>query len=506
MFIGADPQDGPAAGGSVETGTRPPKPTPIEYTLDEIPAYCRARKQWVCWRYGLVKNSKGEWRWTKVPYRALEVGRKAASTRRSEWATFEQAVAAYENPIAKYDGIGYCVDHEDGEVLTMTDADHVVTWTDGKPELAPVAQDVIATLASYTEFSVSGTGVHTFTFGKKPEGRCKRGNLEMYDHSRFFTFTGRKLDGTTPTIESRPEQILAVHAKYLQGPEPPRADVPPSAGPVDEGAALTDSEILTRALAAANGEKFTSLFVSGDTSTYGGDDSAADLALCDLLAFWTGKRADQMDRLFRRSGLMREKWDDPRGRSTYGAITIKTAISSTGETYGSRAEFYEKASPRPTISGASATANVVDSDFKHEVAAWPELNPAALTGLAGRIVEEIAPHSEADPVAILIHTLVAIGNLIGPGPHARVERSRHPARLNAVLVGRSSKGRKGMAWSTPEALMRAVDPTWAVTSGLSSLARCSSRAWPAPRRPLQALRALRGWELGPVRRDRPLCG
>jgi hypothetical protein len=101
-------------------------------------------------------------------------------------------------------------------------------------------------------------------------------------------------------------------------------------------------------------------------------------------------------------------------------------------------------------------------------AAWPELNPAALTGLAGHIVDTIAPYSEADPVAILMHTLVSVGNLVGPGPHARVEQDPHPARLFAVAVGRTGKGRKGLSWSTPRALVRSVDATWPIASGLSS--------------------------------------
>jgi hypothetical protein len=102
--------------------------------------------------------------------------------------------------------------------------------------------------------------------------------------------------------------------------------------------------------------------------------------------------------------------------------------------------------------GTGATAADVDALTRRPVPrppAWPQLNPAALTGLAGRIVDTIAPYSEADPVAILMHTLISLGNLVGPGPHARVEKDPHPARLFGVLVGRTGKGRKGLSWSTP---------------------------------------------------------
>jgi hypothetical protein len=101
----------------------------------------------------------------------------------------------------------------------------------------------------------------------------------------------------------------------------------------------------------------------------------------------------------------------------------------------------------------------------------PTLAPEALYGLAGRIVETIDPFTEAAPVATLVHVLTALGNLIGPGPHARVQHDAHPGRLNVALVGRTAKGRKGLAWSTPRYLLGHVDAEWAqrrIKTGLSS--------------------------------------
>jgi hypothetical protein len=103
-------------------------------------------------------------------------------------------------------------------------------------------------------------------------------------------------------------------------------------------------------------------------------------------------------------------------------------------------------------------------------AAWPILPQAALHGFAGRVVETIAPQSEADPAAILYHVLVASAALLGAGPHARVEYTEHPARLSAVIVGQTSKARKGTAFSTVAEVGRSVDPDWRaiVKSGLST--------------------------------------
>jgi hypothetical protein len=102
---------------------------------------------------------------------------------------------------------------------------------------------------------------------------------------------------------------------------------------------------------------------------------------------------------------------------------------------------------------------------------WPVLLPAAIYGLAGDVVRTIEPHSEADPAAILIQVLTAVGNLLGPGLHCSVESTRHALSLYPVLVGESSKARKGTSWGHIARLCARVDPLWArerVTTGLSS--------------------------------------
>jgi len=77
---------------------------------------------------------------------------------------------------------------------------------------------------------------------------------------------------------------------------------------------------------------------------------------------------------------------------------------------------------------------------------WPEPPaPAAYYGLAGEIVGAIAPHTEADPVAVLVQLLVACGALIGRGGWFEVEATRHYANEFAVLVGDSAVSRKGSA-------------------------------------------------------------
>ncbi len=92
-----------------------------------------------------------------------------------------------------------------------------------------------------------------------------------------------------------------------------------------------------------------------------------------------------------------------------------------------------------------------------------QLDQAALYGPAGRVVNSLAPHTEAHPAALLLQFLAALGNLIGPGPHCMVESTRHALNLFVVLVGDSSKGRKGTSWNHIANLFAHVDPSWLST-------------------------------------------
>jgi hypothetical protein len=119
----------------------------------------------------------------------------------------------------------------------------------------------------------------------------------------------------------------------------------------------------------------------------------------------------------------------------------------------------------------SRQASAADLDALPRKELWPQLDPVALDGVAGDFVTTIDPYTEADPVAVLGHLLTSVGNVIGPRPHARVQYDRHPARLNMAFVGRTSKGRKGLALSPVRHVLAQVRPDWArarIKTGLSS--------------------------------------
>jgi hypothetical protein len=228
----------------------------------------------------------------------------------------------------------------------------------------------------------------------------------------------------------------------------PHAATAPNVSPV--GADLDDEELLERALSAANGSKFARLW-AGDASAHGGDASAADLALAGMLAFWSGGDLGQMDRLFRRSALMRAKWDERHysDGSSYGQHTLERALERVPATKATKA--------------TEASLEVV--------AAWPRpLHSVAFHGVLGRLVAALEPHTETDPAALLVNALVAVGCLVGSDAHILVGNDRHPARLFAALVGETAKARKGTSWGPIRDALTCVDATWIerVMDGLAS--------------------------------------
>lgn len=289
-----------------------------------LPAELKAAPQWVAWQRTPPKKSGGKL--GKVPINP-HTGRRASTTNSSTWGSYEQAVTR-----ARYDGlagVGF-VFAADGDLVGV-DLDGCRDPATG--QLDDEAAALVARLDSYTEVSPSGTGVHVLVRGQLPPGRRRKGKVEMYDRERFFTVTGQQLPETPAGTEERTTVLAEIHAETF-GPPPTEPDPSPpaSSAPI---ASLTDDELLSKAGAAANGRKFEALW-GGDTTGYD-SPSEADAALCCMLAFWTGKDAGRIDKLFRQSGLMRAKWDEKHGIDTYGARTIVSAISCTEEVYTGQA-------------------------------------------------------------------------------------------------------------------------------------------------------------------------
>jgi len=330
----------------------------------------RDRDQWICWRYEWYDDRNV---WTKVPVDPA-TGEVASVTDPDTCGTFEDAVAYHERADTDSDGLGFVFD-EDGSVVGL-DLDDCRDPDTG--ELDAWAADLLADVETFTEVSPSGTGLHLFGLGSVPDGGNRgdipdaEGHIEMYESGRYFTVTGARVEDTPATVEQVSDEIADVHAEYIADDEPD-ANPPKAAG--DGGVQATspgskprvdadnlgssnlpDDELVERAKNAKNGDKFRRLW-NGDTSGYP-SHSEADLAFCNILRFWTDGDRRQIDRLFRQSGLYREKWDrdDYRKRTIDKALIGSTDSDNPSETAGS------KQPPRPDNRGEnSGSRNSTDS-------------------------------------------------------------------------------------------------------------------------------------------------
>jgi putative DNA primase/helicase len=309
------------------------RPKALAVNPDGIPAELRARTQWVAWRF-----ERRHGRWTKVPINP-RTGRRADSTNPSTWGTFEEALAYSQTH--QLDGMGYVLTPDDP--YTGTDIDDAFDPETGS--LTEPAVELVEKLNSYTEISPSASGVKALVRGKKSVSRCKGtyrgGKVEVYDRERFFALTGAVLAGMPAEIADRQEQLDQVCALVFPAKagkdrrqKQQTATKPATAENNSHPATLTDEEVLRLANCAANGDKFRRLW-TGFISDHDDDDSRADCAICTLLAFYTRDKR-QIDRLFRQSGLMRDKWDSRRGSRTYGEMTIDAALDYQQDHYEPR--------------------------------------------------------------------------------------------------------------------------------------------------------------------------
>jgi hypothetical protein len=264
-----------------------------------LPAELADGPRWVAWRE-LVRDGKV----TKVPTDP-RTGQNASTTDPTTWGTLEQA-AAYHLRTHNSSGVGRVFSAEDG--LAGIDLDGCA---DEHGVLEPWARAILDLFPdAYAERSPSGRGLKLWVRGRISDARkideyAGAGTaVELYGIKRYFTVTGDVL-GTAP-------RRLPDHQATLDG-------------------LLADLAIVARTKRGTAAEKFARLWI-GDASDYDGDESKADLALCSLLARRTTDRL-QLDRLFRLSGLMREKWsrDDYRDRTIAKALEQDTEHHAPGD-------------------------------------------------------------------------------------------------------------------------------------------------------------------------------
>ncbi len=305
---------------------KPKKPNVSPVILANIPGEIRDHCRWVLWRWELRPDTQGCMKWNKVPCsgklgEADEHWNRAKSNDAKTWTSLKEVV----QHLPHFDGIGFML----GDGFAGIDLDKC--RDPQTREIKEESQEIVREINSYAEVSPSQTGVKILIKAQKPAGRCRVGNFEMYSESRFFTITGQHLESTPKSIEARQAEVNRLHARMF-----PKQDRVAHKGLVHvcngDDIDLTDAEILATARTAKNANKFNKLWI-GDWQSLGyPSQSEADEALVGILAFWTGPDLHCIDRLFRRSGLYRDKWE----RQDYRERTISRVLDSQDDFFQSR--------------------------------------------------------------------------------------------------------------------------------------------------------------------------
>lgn len=241
---------------------------------------------------------------TKIPKNPL-LGYNASSTDPATWADFPTAHAFCLR--AGY-GLGFML----AAPFVGVDLDHCRDAATGA--LSTLGVSVLSNLDTYAEVSVSGTGVKAIAYGEKPGARCRKNGLELeiYGEKRLFALTGQRLDDAPLQVNDCQDYLDHLYRTAFGATAPTPSPRPAFVSDDDDRAIL---DWLT-----VHNPKFGPLW-AGDTSAYNGDHSAADQALCNLLAFRTGDE-NRVDSLYRQSGLYRQKWE----RGDYRNATLGKAM------------------------------------------------------------------------------------------------------------------------------------------------------------------------------------
>ncbi len=367
----------------------------LNVVVQTTPVCLRDRPQWVAWRC-IERDGKQ----TKAPVNAL-TGGMADSTDPSTWASFPQGVAACQQRPGLA-GVGFVFTPDDP--YCGVDLDDCIDPETG--QIKPWAAEFIKQLDSYTEISPSGTGVKVFLKANKPGSRCRKacedGEIEIYDRDRFFTVTGQRLDGVPATVEIRQEQLDAVYRAvfgedgHSDGDQKSAHCQPPNRA---ASVVLDDDEIIELASnQRRSGDKFATLW-SGEWNAYYNSASEADSSVIFTLAFYT-KDAAQIDRLFRRSGLMRPKWDEFHGEQTYGDMTIAKALAKVTKQYSPKGRKKASRPPAPPPKNPGLPSIIIDdtqlSDLTAQaLAAVRQANdPASVFVRAGTLARVMRDENE----------------------------------------------------------------------------------------------------------------
>ena len=223
-------------------------------------------------------------------------------------------------------GIGY---EFDGTPLYGVDLDHVL---DENGTLTPEAREIVDTLASYTEVSPSGTGLHIFVLAPGANinrHRKKDHFLEIYNEGRYFTVTGN-VYGEIKPIATRTAELQSIHDRFFQ-PEQRTISVVTPVPLAEQPRFLNVGLERDRVFRGLwNGERRH------------GNESADDIALMNKLAYWCNADPEAMIRAFLSSPYHAQKDEAHKRKCQRDDYLPNTAKNSCATTYSTAIADYER--------------------------------------------------------------------------------------------------------------------------------------------------------------------
>lgn len=297
-----------------------------KFSYDNIPQELRNLKQWGLFQLRWMPERKKN---TKLPINPFN-GKAGKSNDPSTWSDFDTALKAL-NKIDRADGLAFYF----ASGYVGLDIDHITddleTWREGDTsENNLINKFHFLTKNTYMEISQSGTGIHCIFKGKISGKRRRKGNFEMYQQGRFFALTGNIIGNSQ--IKSLNEQEMDKLYDYIFGPDKAKIITLPNSESDIESIDLSIPDIIKRAEKSKTGTRFH-MFMKGGWEQFYNSQSEADMAFANDLAFWCGRDFHKMDTIFRNSSLMREKYDEKRGATTYGVSLLNKAINESTSIY-----------------------------------------------------------------------------------------------------------------------------------------------------------------------------
>ena len=322
---------------------------PGEAILANIPQEMKDSDYWCNWEWGVRTDKAGNPILIDGKIQLAKIPIINGRPNNTDSITYDEA--SIQTAVGFRAGSGYC----------LGDLDHC--FENGK--LKPSAKAILNSIAlTYVEISPSMEGLRIIWKGEKPEGlSCGTWldggvKFEVWDKGRFTTITGRRFGIHADIAKSDSLSGLAFKATLDSLDVNRHKDQSPSTEDVkpqqvqDQIRRLTFDELEANwlNLASKSRSKVFDLFVGDpntgqpDLSSYDSDHSRADQAFVNHLHYWFQGNYEFIDKIFRRSSLMRDKWDVKhnyhkiKGHITYGEMTMDFA--STDE-HGQASKIFE---------------------------------------------------------------------------------------------------------------------------------------------------------------------